>query len=241
MSGLRTGLVVGLVAFGLVATARWTILAQERRERPDLGTPRPDKPPGFGDLIDVVTPVRTAESKAKIEGKDHEPPVSIQDALERPFILPFGTPTRLEDVCAHLRRILHAPVVLDRAALQRQDVRADDTIELELHGVRLKTGLKLLLDQVGLTYRVEPGDNLLIVTDDEGADDPLHRVLAELKALHRDLHDVQDSVEEIRATLGLDEGGPKMRKPTIIEELPDAPAEKKAAPSTPQPRSRHGV
>jgi hypothetical protein len=146
--------------------------------------------------------------------------VSVQDALLRPFPLPFNTPTRLDEVCRHLGRVLRAPVVLDKAALDRQELTPEDTVQLDLEGVRLKTGLKLLLDQVGLTYRVVPEDNLLIVTDKEGSDDPLDRVQAELKAIHRDIHDIQDALDYLREDLGLDEGGPKMRKPTIIEEMP---------------------
>ncbi len=148
---------------------------------------------------------------------------SALDALQRPFVMPFEQPTTLNDVCRHLRMMLKIPVVLDRAALDRQEITGEDTVVLSLHdGIRLKTGLKLLLDQVGLTYRVVPEDNLLVITDAEGADDPLNLVLSQLKALHRDLHDVQDAVEEIRAALGLDEeDAMKMRKPTIIEELPE--------------------
>jgi hypothetical protein len=156
--------------------------------------------------------------------------------LHRPLSIPFGTPARLDEVCRHLGRILRAPVVLDKAALDRHELKPDDTVQLELEGVRLKTGLKLLLDQVGLTYRVVPEDNLLIVTDQEGAEDPVERVLAELKALHRDVHALQDEVDYLREDLGLDEGGPKMRKPTIIEEKPEEKAgEKPGAEPIPNP------
>ena len=72
-------------------------------------------------------------------------------------------------------------VVLDRAALIRQEVQPEDTVELELDGVRLKTGLKLLLDQVGLTYHVVTEDNLLVITDREGSEDPLDRVWSEVR------------------------------------------------------------
>jgi hypothetical protein len=155
--------------------------------------------------------------------KESEPVgVSVQEALQRPFIMPFGAPTTLRDVCRHLRMFLKAPVVLDLAALDRQELTDESTVQLDLHGVRLKTGLKLLLDQVRLTYKVVPEDNLLIVTDRIGSDDPLDRIESELKELHRDLHDVQDSVDEIRAALGVDEDdGMRVRKPTIIEELPN--------------------
>jgi hypothetical protein len=190
MTPRRTALVLGLIGLGVLVSARLTLRAQE---------PKPDEV-GRGE--------RTPE------------PLSIQDALLRPFPLPFNNPTRLDEVCRHLGRVLRAPVVLDKAAIDRQELKPEDTVQLELEGVRLKTGLKLLLDQVGLTYRVIPEDNLLIVTDQQGAEDPLERVQAELKAIHRDIHDIQDALDYLREDLGLEEGGPKVRKPTIIEEMP---------------------
>ncbi len=154
------------------------------------------------------------------------------------------------------------PVVLDLAALGRQDVDADDTVQLELDGVRLKTGLKLLLDQVGLTYHVVAEDNLLIITDRQGSEDPLDRIWAELRTLHRDIHDIQDAVDEISDSFYKDaDEGPRVRKPTIIEEKPggdplragsltargtnpsnraSGPAMEGPAPSGPAPRSTPG-
>jgi hypothetical protein len=218
MRGVRAALIVVLASVGFVASTRWSLRAQERAAaEPEIAraglpssVPNPRKP------VAACT---------------------VQDALERPFDLPFKTPTRLDEVCRVLQASLGAPVVLDRAALDRREIRPEDSVELELKGVRLKTGLKLLLDQVGLTYRVVTEDNLLIVTDDEGSDNPLDRVFAELRALHRDLHTVQDSVDELRAALGLDDG-PKIRKPTIIEDPLETPGEKKAAPLSPPMRPR---
>src|SRR5262249_19302849 len=91
--------------------------------------------------------------------------LTLQDALLRTYHFPFSKPTPLAQVCAHLKETLKAAVVLDLAALGRQDVEPDDPIQLELARVRLKTGLKLLLDHVGLTYRVLAQDNHTILTD----------------------------------------------------------------------------
>ena len=137
----------------------------------------------------------------------------------------------MEEVCKHLRETLKAAVVLDLAALDRQKVEPGDSVQLELDGVRLKTGLKLLLDQVGLTYRIVAEDNLMIITDREGSEDPGERVWSELRALHRDLHELQASVDELREYLG-DEGdeGPRVRKPTIIEEMPENNGERPGRP-----------
>lgn len=199
MKRLRLVLALGATALGIVLSAHWGLRAQDDRI------------------------ARKVESPATKHGDDAGQGVSVQEALQRPFVMPFEQPTTLNDVCRHLRMMLKVPVVLDLAGLQRMQLTKEDTVQLDLHdGVRLRTGLKLLLDQVGLTYRVVPEDNLLIVTDRLGAEDPLDRIEGELRELHRDLHDVQDAVEEIRDALGVDEGdGMKMRKPTIIEEMPD--------------------
>ena len=223
MPSSRSGLVLLVVTLVLIATARLTSRAQER----GVGTAPPQSGP---------SKPRIAQP-ARVEG----PTASVQDAMLRPFVMPFGEPTSLQDVCQHLRQSLGGPVVLDLAALARRKVTPQDKVQLDLKGVRLKMGLKLLLDQVGLTCRVVPEDNLLIVTDAEGSDDRLDRVFGELEAVHRDLHTIQDALDDLRATLGIEEGAPTMRQPTIIEELP-TPAEEKTEPSpaTPPGRARPG-
>ena len=149
-------------------------------------------------------------------------PGSIQDALIRPFDFSFAAPVSLSEVAKRLSQELSAPVVLDLAALERLDIKPEDSVKLELRGVRLKTGLKLLLDQVGLTYRSVPEDNLLILTDKEGSEDPIERVMAELHELHKDVHEIQDALDEMRELTGLQAGdGARVRKPTIIEEMPE--------------------
>ena len=224
MLSTRSGLVLLVVTTGLIASARLTLRAQERGAGTAITQTAPNKP-------------RTAQP-ARVEG----PPVSVQDAVLRPFDMPFGEPTSLEEVCGHLRHSLGGPVVLDLAALGRLKITPQDKVQLDLKGVRLKTGLKLLLDQVGLTYRVVPEDNLLIVTDAEGSDDRLDRVVNELEELHRDMHALRDAVDEVRATLGIGEGVPNMRQPTIIEELPTRPEEKlEEPPATTPGRARPGL
>jgi len=232
-------LAVGLVA-GLIISGRYALMAQERG-----GTaPPPDSrrlPQGSviegGSTADVVT----APAKVGIDpivGDERQPPAqlgskdsaiggTLQDAVLRPYRFPFSRPTPLNQVCAHLQQTLKAPVVLDLAALDRQTVEPDDPVQLELEGVRLKTGLKLLLDQLGLTFHIVAEDNLLIITDKEGSEDPADRIWSELQALHRDLHDLQDAVEELRSYIGGEKAEePRVRKPTIIEEMPGHPGEK---------------
>jgi hypothetical protein len=244
---------VGLVA-GLLISGRFALLAQDRATIPQRD---PDRSP----RQDPVAALKVAPELAPADGRDPvedrsraaTSAVTIQDALLRPYHFPFSRPTSLEAVCAHLRQTLKAPVVLDLAALDREDVKPQDAVQLDLEGVRLKTGLKLLLDQLGLTYRVVAEDNLLIITDTVGSEDPNDRMVAELRALHRDLHALQDAVEELRQYVGDEAGeGARVRKPTIIEEMPqnggerpenhrDRPANPRQKPEgagTPTPGSR---
>jgi hypothetical protein len=52
--------------------------------------------------------------------------------------------------------------------------------------------------------------------------DPNDRITTELRALHRDLHALQDAVDALRDYLCVEAGeGARVRKPTIIEEMPE--------------------
>jgi hypothetical protein len=147
----------------------------------------------------------------------------IADAMLQPIRLPFGEGKSLEEIAAYLRKELKANVVLDLAALDRHDLKPTDRVRIDLDGVRLKTGLKLLLDQVALTTKVIPEDNLLLITDKAEEAEPTAQILEEIRALHRDLHALQDDVRNVRALLELpmeEEPVAKARNPTIIEEKP---------------------
>jgi hypothetical protein len=222
-------LVISVITALVVVSGRWTLTAQvaQKTEVIAPGQKKPLGPALVGTSSNQLPSVAPAPASSRF---------SVQDALLKPFRFPFKQPTSLDEVTAHLRLALGAPVVLDLAALNRQELKPQDTVQLELDGVRLQTGLKLLLDQVGLTYRVVAEDNLLILTDSQGADDPAVRSLAELKTLHKEMHELQDRVEDLYQAITPEHTGPGMKNPTIIEEVPDAKAKPGAAPS----RSRSG-
>jgi len=175
--------------------------------------------------------------------KDEARGPSLSDALLMKTTLPFDKPTPLSEVRQYLSDTLHAQVVLDRAALLRAGIEPSAGVELERVEIRLKTGLKLLLDQLGLTYRVVPEDNLLILTDGQGADEPIERIRAEIHEMHAELHDIQDAIDEIRTALGLEApANAKVRSPTIIEEMPqEPPLDQGGNLREPSPRHREGL
>lgn len=188
-------------------------------------------------VLSVAWVGSTWPPRGAVEGPDRAGAgPSIVELLARPVRLPFAGDTSLADVADFLRETLEAPVVIDRAALDRLGITEEETVRLDLDGVRLVTGLRLLLDQVGMSYRVEEADNLLVLTDKEGSEEPLARVLGELEALHRDVHDLQDTVDELYDAIS-PEDGPAVRSPTIIEEMPEGDDE--AADGTPK-RTRTG-
>jgi hypothetical protein len=234
-----TGLIGGLLLSGrLVSLAQDGDAAVRKSEATQAKQPAPGEGQRLPDLNGPAEPVVVYTA-----GHELPSPGSLQDALLRPYRFTFARPTPLFQVCANLKQTLKAEVVLDLAALDRQDVEPEDPVQLELQGVRLKTGLKLILDQVGLTYRIVAEDNLMIITDGEGSDDPTDRILSELKALHRDLHSLQDDVDELRDLVGVDRQDGRVRKPTIIEELPDVEGQKPVGPDTKpgNPRQKPGA
>jgi hypothetical protein len=223
MTPKRSGLAIALAVAALaIASARWTLRAQDRPEGPRVR----------GARANASEPIPESAAASTTRG----PRPTVQDALLRVYPLHFTDDTTLDEVAAHLRKVLDAPVVLDLAALERQDLTSEATVRLELDGVRLKTGLELLLDQVGLTYRVIPEDNLLVLTDAQGSGDPSAQILDEIKSLHRDVHDLQDAVEELyQALVPEDEEDVKMPIPTI------APAGSRPAPEGRPGRWRPGI
>ncbi len=217
MRRLMTPFLVAGLLVGLVTASHLSLRAQIK----------PADPPTKPLAVATAEPARQGASG------------SVQDALLKPYAFRFARPTPLAEVAQRLGHDLGFPVVLDLAALERLDVTADDTVKLELVGVRLKTGLKLLLDQAGLTYKVIAEDNLLILTDKQGSEDPIERVMAEIHEIHRDIHDIQDALDEVREVTGLTgEEGAQVRKPTIIEEVPDNPDAKPQEGAMPKPSKR---
>lgn len=181
---------VALLAGLLVGTTWWSLPAQERTAPSTAPAPSTRRP--------KAEPVPERPARPRAEASTSSPkPVSIQDALLKKCKLPFGRGVALEDLAVFLREATGAQVALDYGALDRQDVQPEDVVLLELENVRLKTGLKLLLDQLNLTYKVVPEDNLLIITDARESEEAYTQILGELDSLHRDIHKLEDMMDEL--------------------------------------------
>ena len=170
--------------------------------------------------------------QAQEPAADPSPKASAADAMDRPHAFPFDEPTTLGEVAEHLRKTLGIQVALDLAALKRHELTPQSTVRLRLGPVRLRTGLKLLLEQVDLAANVIAEDNLLILTDAAGADDPIVRVEAELRGLRREVREARDALDDLYDLIVDGEGiGAEVREPAMLPE--GVPAAEKPAPQEP--------
>jgi hypothetical protein len=96
--------------------------------------------------------------------------------LEEPVSMSFANETPLEDVLKYVRSATQGPndagipIYVDPVGLQEAEKTLQSPIQLDLEGVPLKTTLRLLLKQLGLTYTVKEG--LLTITSESSEDQP---------------------------------------------------------------------
>ena len=91
---------------------------------------------------------------------------AIRNQLEERISMPFPNDTPLDDVKKYIEQSTQddaagipkgIPVYVDPAGLQAADKTMAATIAINLEGIPLRTTLRLLLDQINLTYSVDAG------------------------------------------------------------------------------------
>ncbi len=110
-----------------------------------------------------------------LQGRDPKTK-AILEKLEQPVTMSFPQDTTLEDVLRYVRSATQGPndsgiaIYVDPKGLQEADQTLNSVVQLDLEGVPLKTTLRLLLKQIGLTYTVK--DGILTITSIDAADQP---------------------------------------------------------------------
>jgi tetratricopeptide (TPR) repeat protein len=128
---------------------RWRALSERRIQR-------------YGRAVDLLT--RDPKTKA------------IIDKLDEPISMSFANETPLEEVLKYIKSATQGPndngipIYVDPVGLQEAEKTMTSPITLDLEGVPLKTTLRLLLKQLGLTYTVK--DGMLTITSDTSDDQP---------------------------------------------------------------------
>jgi hypothetical protein len=99
----------------------------------------------------------------------------IEVALEKPASRFEFNETPLRDVIAKIREAHGIPVELDQKALADAGFDLDTPITQCLSGISLRSALRLLLDNIGLTYLVK-NEVLLITTREADVEHPTVRL-----------------------------------------------------------------
>jgi hypothetical protein len=90
--------------------------------------------------------------------------------LEEPISMSFANETPLEDVLKYIKSATQGPddtglpIYVDPDGLQKAQKTMTSPVALDLEGVPLKTTLRLLLKQLGLSYSIK--DGLLVITSE---------------------------------------------------------------------------
>ncbi len=158
--GLKLASLV-LLAFSLVATGV-VVVAQgkDRGDAPPTGQPAANQPRAAPQPHpDVPQDPRTK---------------AILDALERPLAMPFMRPTPIEDILKYIKKATERPelpsgipILVDPQALTRADRTMTSPVSFDMNGALLGVSLRLILDQLGLGYRVKDGMVLITVAPTE--------------------------------------------------------------------------
>jgi hypothetical protein len=116
----------------------------------------------YGNAVDLLD--RDAKTK------------SILAKLDEPISMSFANETPLEDVLKYIKSATQGPndtgipIYVDPVGLNEAEKTMTSPITLDLEGVPLKTTLRLMLKQLGLTYTVK--DGLLTITSESSEDQP---------------------------------------------------------------------
>jgi alpha-2-macroglobulin len=116
---------------------------------------QPPRAEGHREILRAV-PFEESPAMAKIEA-----------ALQQPTHFDFAD-TPLRDVVAHLIELHKIEIQLDRKALQDVNIQPEQPVTKKLAGISLKSGLRLLLKDLSLTYLIR--DGMLIITTPEMAE-----------------------------------------------------------------------
>jgi Domain of unknown function (DUF4139)/N-terminal domain of unknown function (DUF4140) len=143
--------------------------------RVTLSTARPSLDAAPPDLLPLKMDIGSLANAGPIEAPDDKSH-RVSNELGKAIAMRFATETPLEEVIKYIRTATSGsafpegiPIYVDPQGLQDADKTMASTISIDLEGVPLRTTLRLLLQQLGLVYRVK--DGLLKITSTESEDD----------------------------------------------------------------------
>ena len=170
----------GSAADGPVRLEYLAALVQQTGEswsgvRITLSTARPSLDAAPPDLTPLKMDVPETGYAGPIDAHDSRSERIIAE-LAKPISMPFAAETPLTEVIKFIKSSTRGatlpegiPIYVDPIGLSEADKTMQSTVrDLAVEGVPLRTTLRLLLSQLGLTYRVS--DGLLKITSEESAE-----------------------------------------------------------------------
>ncbi len=157
--------------------ARVEMLRQKVRERQralivEAGADKDKTPIAYPDAEDwqQMTARRKDKSGAVDLAKEGNAEKRIREALKSPTQLEF-IDTPLSDVIDYLKDMHKIEIQIDGKALDKAGIDANTPITKNLKGISLRSALRLMLREHGLTYVIE--DEVLLITTPEAAESRL--------------------------------------------------------------------
>jgi len=145
--------------------------------RVTLSTARPTLDAAPPDLLPLKMDLGPgAPEPGPVEARDDRSQ-RIANELGKVLDMPFKNDTPLSDVIDYVKKGTSGPafpegipIYVDPQGLQDADKTIASTVSIDLHGIALRTSLRLLLKQIGLVYQVRDGLLTITSTSSEGED-----------------------------------------------------------------------
>src|SRR5262249_59525589 len=127
-------------------------------------------------------------------------------ALQKRIPMPFPNETPLEDVIAYVKQETKnqelpdgIPIYVDPIGLNAAEKTLTSPVTMDLKGVSLRESLRLMLQQIGLSYSVRNGMLTISAVDMESAPTPLHLLLEKARRGELNLNQMQGLLELLKA------------------------------------------
>ena len=193
-----------------LARLKGQLKAANRAPRP----PQPASPPSPSPLA--------GNGRANSKSRD------ILKKLEEPIPMSFAKPTPLVDVLKYIKSATQGPddtgipIYVDPVGLSEAEKTITAPVKLDLEGVALKTTLRLILQQLGLTYVVK--DGLLTITSEASESlnqVPVLEVVEQARRGELSIAEIQEMTALLKAIAELEKAASSIA-PQVVE-VPEQP------------------
>jgi hypothetical protein len=163
--------------------------------------------------------------KAAAASPGETPEERIEKVLSRPLDLSIKDQP-LKDVVASIQEMVKVPVLIEVKKLEEAAINMDTPVSFDVKGISLKSALRLMLGQLGLTYVIE--DEVVQITTPEDAGSRLHirvydcRELLNMPGTKNGAPKAAGNVEAVPNVVASANGGPipaPQRKPVLSDNL----------------------